>query len=99
MSTEQPLAKISTQELRAEIKRREEDERLVRIAAHTEHEQLICMSVEVLLQLAPSHDRTSCTDANYANYHGRCLRCALIYAREHCDFPYWLRLNLEEFER
>jgi len=99
MSDERALAKVPTQELRAEIKRREEDERFARLAAHADHERLVFTNAEALLQLAPSHDRTTCTDANYANHHGRCLRCALIYAHRHCDFPYWLRLSLEEFER
>ena len=94
------LQDVPTDELRAEILRRQEAERCERLAAHAEHEQLIFMHVEALLQLAPKHERSTCSDANYANYHDRrCRRCALIYARGHHDFPYWLRLNLEDFER
>lgn len=93
------LQDVPTDELQAEILRRQAEEHAERLAAHREHEQLILMNIEALLQLAPKHDRSTCSDATYANYHGRCLRCVLIYAREHRDFPYWLRLHTQEFKR
>lgn len=75
----------TTEQLRAEIQRREreEEERLRRLAEER-HKRLVVLFQEnpgIVDVLAPEHGRASCDDKNLSNGdpdHPRCNRCVLM---------------------
>jgi hypothetical protein len=78
---------ISTAALKAEVARREQEEREAKDARNMERRirQAAALTPEVIAALAPEHGRTSCSDTNLVNGwgshssgHPRCLRCALL---------------------
>lgn len=92
------LEEIPTQDLLAEIKRREEEKRNARIAKQTEHVRVLREHADALLEVFSTHSRTSCSDSNHANSHRQCVRCALFELREYGDFPFTLSATLDNFD-
>lgn len=70
----------SDQELKAELKRREEERKQQRWSKQQEEADFWLTHVDSLLALIPEHCRTSCGDTHITNEH-RCKRCFLLYAQ------------------
>lgn len=78
------LQGVPLADLRAELHRREEEERTRRAQIREKQlEDLNSLTLEAVNGLAPEHGRTSCSDDNLANGFlsdgiPRCNRCALL---------------------
>lgn len=60
------------------------EEEIIENEIRKERNALIVKHIDVLLELRPVHDRTSCSDED-PNNERRCGRCALLYIKA-CDF-------------
>ena len=94
------LKTASDDELRAELKRREEERVAAAQRAHDAHGAMLrtVLTRQLVDALRPEHDRTSCSDTNLSNGWDtmdersgrtmpRCVRCALLETAEHSYDP------------
>lgn len=79
-----PLHHISDADLRAELRRREDEERLRREIGERLRRAGWLSNIDAAIALVPEHDRTTCDDGNLSNTR-RCRRCALLDAKL-CDW-------------
>ncbi len=94
------LKNISEADLKAELKRRE-DEKLAEEKQKRDETAATCLRhIDALLELVPDHSRTTCSDSNHCNgeyTHSsgncRCLRCYLLECKLHEQWSPLMRLN------
>lgn len=53
----------------------------IRSQRRQELAEAVVRNVDALLEIVPTHNRTSCSDKTHCNY-GRCVRCTLIQIKE-----------------
>jgi hypothetical protein len=75
------LERFTDEDLTKELERRAAIKREEAHQALLKRQQLIVDNVDVVLQLAPEHDRTSCSDKNHYNTMD-CVRCWLLDVKE-----------------
>jgi len=85
---------LSDEDLRAELKRREDDRKEKQLADHAWRfsNPASWLTLELIERLAPVHVRTSCSDTDVSNGLSRggrfrCIRCALLDIRRENHFP------------
>lgn len=89
------LETFSDSELQAELERRRQVLREEAQREQRAHERMLVTYIDALLGLVPDHSRTSCSDEDANNYHGRCTRCTLMFIYENGYVPRpGIRLNL-----
>jgi len=76
------LKDVSLKALRAEVARKEEIGRLKYEAEKQKKRDLWFKHIDVLIELFPEHDCTSCNDGNLTNSCGRCSRCTLLETKK-----------------
>lgn len=74
------LENISTNDLKAELQRREEQDLINELKRRTERAQFILDNIDAFIAAVPKHCRTSCDDIDVCNP-GRCNRCDLLEAK------------------
>jgi len=91
-----PLRDFSDDALTKELQRRAAIKKEEALQALIKRQELIVKNVDVLLLLAPEHDRTSCSDENNYNVLD-CVRCWLVDVKESGIFDSRdLRLELKD---
>jgi hypothetical protein len=97
------LSRVPETELQAELQRREDTkERAEKIRKQRVHDW-VTANIERLLELAPGHDRTSCSDEHPGNSgRAQCERCVLLRIKEHptevVGYSFELVIAVEEDE-
>jgi len=77
------VTKISDEDLKAELERREKVRREEEARALRCRQAMVAREINTLLHLHPEHDRNSCSDENacnsgYRTGRVRCVRCCLL---------------------
>lgn len=88
-SVAQPTLETATDEqLKAEYDKRQQAKRAAANRLRRDTHYLVCANLDALLELCPSHDRTSCSDQQCTNYTSdpaahrhRCTRCQLLHLK------------------
>lgn len=75
------LSKLSTKQLQAELKKREVEEYRRKEQLKRERAEKLFAKVDILLQIASEHSRSSCNDKSLSNVDRGCLRCFLLDAK------------------
>jgi hypothetical protein len=75
------LSAYSFNDLRAELQRREDEEKERKREAWSKRIQFLTDHVDALLELISEHGRTSCSDDDPCNK-GRCHRCTVLSAQK-----------------
>lgn len=97
------LTNVPLDQLRAEVRRREDEAKRQRNENLQLRQALIVTHIDTLLQLVPEHDRTSCSDSNPSNAasgrNPRCNRCQLLQIKQDMyNDSYIVKLSVE-FQR
>lgn len=103
VKSEKTLANATDAELREELVTRKVEYNKSENEKREVRRQLVLTNVDLLLALAPEHNRSDCSDTNLKNATNdhqshcyRCLRCQLLYLKtQNWNDEYALRFELE----